>query len=156
MSPKAYTTYQSYALEQLGRVRPVSAKRMFGGVGVYADALFFALMDDDGLWFKVDDSNRADFEARGMAPFLPFGEAGPIMQYWRVPEEVLEDPALLRAWMDKAIAVARGARTGRSSRSGVKTASARASAKQSTRSAAKPTTARKAAAPRSPRKRPSR
>jgi DNA transformation protein len=113
VSPKAFTSYQSYALEQLARVRPITSKRMFGGLGVYADALFFALMDDDGLWFKVDDSNRADFEARGMSPFLPFGDGGPIMQYWRVPEDVLEDPAVLREWVDKAIAVARGARKGR-------------------------------------------
>jgi DNA transformation protein and related proteins len=138
VAPRPFTTYQSYALEQLARVQPVTSKRMFGGLGVYADALFFALMDDDGLWFKVDDSNRADFEARGMSPFRPFGEGGPIMHYWRVPEDVLEDPAALREWVDKAIAVARGARKGR----------ARPQRPESTakKSPAKPT-------PRTPRKR---
>lgn len=110
MSPKPFTTYQHYALEQLARVRPVTSKRMFGGVGVYAEALFFALMDDDGLWFKVDDSTRAAFEARGMPAFRPFGDDGPSMAYYRVPEEVLEDPAELRSWVDAAMEVARQAR----------------------------------------------
>ncbi len=110
MSPKPFTSYQSYALEQLGRVRAVTTRRMFGGVGIYAEARFFALMDDDGLWFKVDDSNRPDFEARGMSPFLPFGDDGPAMQYYRVPEDVLEDPDDLRHWVDRAVAVADSAR----------------------------------------------
>ena len=46
---------------------------MFGGVGIYAKEAFFALVDDDVLYLKVDDSNRGDFEARGMSPFQPFG-----------------------------------------------------------------------------------
>lgn len=116
MSPKPFTTYQAYALEQVARVRAVTTRRMFGGVGIYADALFFALMDDDGLWFKVDDSNRSAFESRGMGAFLPFGDDGPAMQYYRVPEEVLEDPAALREWVDAAMAVARAAAKGKRKR----------------------------------------
>ena len=42
---------------------------MFGGVGIYAGDLFFALIDDDTLYFKVDDSNRSDFEKRDMGLF---------------------------------------------------------------------------------------
>jgi DNA transformation protein and related proteins len=116
VSPKPFTTYQAFALEQMARVRAVTTKRMFGGVGIYADALFFALMDDDGLWFKVDDSNRGAFEARGMGPFTPFGDDGPSMQYYRVPEDVLEDPDALRTWVDGAMAVARSAAKGRRKR----------------------------------------
>jgi DNA transformation protein and related proteins len=63
-------------------------------------------MDDDAVWLKVDDSNRADFEARGMGPFFPFGDRGPVMHYWQLPEDVLEDVEQLRRWCDKAIAIA--------------------------------------------------
>jgi TfoX-like protein len=35
----------------------------------YARDVFFALIFDDTLYFKVDDSTRPEFEARGMAPF---------------------------------------------------------------------------------------
>lgn len=36
---------------------------MFGGVGLYAGELFFALIDDDILYLKADDATPAAFEA---------------------------------------------------------------------------------------------
>jgi len=54
----------------------------------------------------VDDSNRPDFVAAGMGPFLPFGDPDRPMQYYELPEDVLEDRDELAAWMAKAIAVA--------------------------------------------------
>lgn len=80
---------------------------MFGGVGIYAGDLFFALIDDDTLYFKVDDSNRSDFEERDMGPFRPFGESGEVMQYYAVPPDLLEDVDALRSWVDKSLFVAR-------------------------------------------------
>ena len=100
-------SYRAFVIEQLNRVMPVTAKKMFGGVGVYADGFFFALMDDDTLYFKVNDSNRADFEAAGMGPFKPFGDDSHVMQYYEVPGDLLEDVDALRIWMEKAVAVAR-------------------------------------------------
>lgn len=100
--------YQIFVLEQLGRIAPVSARRMFGGVGIYADGLFFALIDDDILRFKTDETSRADYEAEGMEPFRPFGDDR-TMQYYEVPSELLEDPDRLRPWMEKALGVARRA-----------------------------------------------
>jgi DNA transformation protein len=101
-------SYRTFVLEQLGRVAPgIRARSMFGGVGIYSDALFFALMDDDTLFFKVDDTNRPDFEAAGMGPFRPFGPDGEVMQYYQVPEELLEDVETLELWVGKAVEVAR-------------------------------------------------
>ena len=82
---------------------------MFGGVGIYAGDLFFALLDDDTLYFKVDDATRPQFENRGMAPFRPDGEGGEVMQYYEVPADLLEDPEELGPWVEAAIAVARRA-----------------------------------------------
>lgn len=79
---------------------------MFGGVGIYSSDLFFALIADDTLYFKVDESNRDDFEARRMEPFRPFGDTGGTMQYYQLPEDVLEDPEALRVWAEKALTVA--------------------------------------------------
>ena len=62
---------------------------MFGGVGIYAAELFFALLDDDTLYFKVDDVTRPQFESRGMTPFRPYGEEGEVMGYYEVPAHVL-------------------------------------------------------------------
>jgi DNA transformation protein len=100
-------SFRTFIVDQLGRVIPrIRARSMFGGVGIYAGDLFFALIDDDTLYFKVDDSNRADFEAREMGPFRPYGDEGEIMQYYELPADLLEDLEVLRPWAEKAIAVA--------------------------------------------------
>jgi DNA transformation protein len=98
--------YRDFVVEQLGRVSPVTARSMFGGVGLYVRGLFFALIAEDRLYFKVDDSNRPDFERLGREPFRPFGEEK-AMGYYEVPADVLEDCERLEEWMMKAIEVAR-------------------------------------------------
>jgi len=80
--------YQAFVLEQLGRVTRPSARRMFGGVGVYADDLFIAVIADDVLYFKVDETNRPDFEKAGCEPFRPYDDER-TMSYYEVPIEVL-------------------------------------------------------------------
>jgi DNA transformation protein len=105
-------SFRTFAIEQLNRVRTdIRDRSMFGGVGIYAGDLFFALIADDTLYFKVDDSNRPAFEERGLRPFRPYGESGEVMQYYEVPEDLLEDPEALRAWTEQAIAVALRKRT---------------------------------------------
>jgi DNA transformation protein and related proteins len=100
-------SFQTFVVDQLSRVVPqVRARRMFGGVGIYSDEVFFALIADDILYFKVDESDRADFEARQMGPFQPYGSGGEVMQYYQVPDELLEDVEALRPWAEKALAVA--------------------------------------------------
>jgi DNA transformation protein len=99
--------YRDYVLEQLGRPGRIIWRRMFGGIGLYCNGLFFAVMDNDTVYFKVDDSNRPDFEERGAGPFMPFGEGTQAMQYYEVPADVLEDRETLEKWTDRAVAVAR-------------------------------------------------
>ena len=105
-------TYRAFILEQLGRVlAEVRARSMFGGVGVYSEDYFFALMDNDTLYFKVDDETRPDFDAIGMGPFRPFGDGGEVMQYYEVSAELIEDLDGLREWAVRAVAVARRAKS---------------------------------------------
>jgi DNA transformation protein and related proteins len=89
---------------------------MFGGVGIYAGEVFFALIAGDTLYFKVDDSNRPAFEERGLGPFRPYGDSGEVMQYYEIPGDLLEDPEALRPWAEQAIAVAIRKRTKMSGR----------------------------------------
>lgn len=104
--------YREFVLESLGRVAPaVTARSMFGGVGVYSAGLFFALIAGETLYLKVDDTNRGDFEAIGMGPFNPFGDEKHVMQYYELPADYLEDADTLRPWVGKAIDVARRARS---------------------------------------------
>jgi DNA transformation protein len=103
--------YRAFVLDQLRLALPgIRARSMFGGVGIYAGESFFALIADDTLYFKVDEATRPDFVGRGMGPFRPYGETGEVMQYYQVPEDLLEQPDVLRSWANAAIAVARRAK----------------------------------------------
>jgi DNA transformation protein and related proteins len=109
--------FLAYVLEQLQSLGQVTSRRMFGGVGLYADGLFFALLDDDTLYFKVDDSNRADYQQRGSTPFVPFPDRSEVsMSYFNIPAEVLDDAEDLQHWARKSVAVALTA-AGRKSKS---------------------------------------
>jgi DNA transformation protein len=63
--------FQDYVIDQLSTVGSILSKRMFGGVGLYADGIFFALIANDILYQKVDDTNRQDYESAGMDAFRP-------------------------------------------------------------------------------------
>jgi len=103
--------FHVFVVEQLEQVRaPVTAKRMFGGMGLYCGGLFFALLADDTLYLKVDDVNRPDFEALGLTPFDPFQDGVRLMQYYPMPADVLEDSEALAPWMEGALAAAARAR----------------------------------------------
>jgi DNA transformation protein len=97
--------------EVIGRLAPIGARgrSMFGGFGVYVDDVMMALVADDVVYFKTDDSNRADYEDRGSAPFMYSGKRGqPIaMSYHEVPDEVFDDVDDLILWAEKALAVAK-------------------------------------------------
>lgn len=99
--------YRAYVLEQLARLGHVTGKSMFGGVGLYLDGVFFALIASDVLYFKVDDRTRRVYEAAGMSAFKPYPTRSATMNYYEVPVEVLEDEDRLWAWGLQAMEVAR-------------------------------------------------
>jgi DNA transformation protein len=95
--------YLAYILDLLSPIHPITSRKMFGGAGIFIEEGMFALITADDLFhFKVDDSNRADYEAAEMPRF---GR----MPYYQVPEEVLENEDELRVWMEKAMEVTRQA-----------------------------------------------
>jgi DNA transformation protein len=109
--------YRDFVLEQLAAAGRVAPRVMFGGVGLYLDGLFFALIDDDTLYFKADDASRKRYEAAGSRPFCPDpSRPDQAMGYWQVPAEVLEDPESLAAWAREAVGVALAKRGKRSAR----------------------------------------
>jgi DNA transformation protein and related proteins len=101
--------YSAFILDLLGAVRPVVARRMFGGVGYYADGVFFALLFEDALYFRVDAQSEPRYIEEGMTPFRPRGpRAGP-MHYYTVPARLFDDEEALREWMAAALAAAQAA-----------------------------------------------
>jgi DNA transformation protein and related proteins len=108
--------FVSYVVESLRPLGPVSARRMFGGHGIYLHGVMFALIADEQLYLKVDDGNRAAYEAAGLAPFTYSGKGKPIrMSYHEAPSAGFDDPDVLCAWARDAYAAAlRAKKAGRS------------------------------------------
>lgn len=99
--------FLEYVLEQLAGAGRVTPRRMFGAVGLYGDGVFFGVIGDDTLYFKVDDSTRADYESRGMKPFCPYPDKPEVSNsYYTVPADVLDDAEDLVTWARRSIAVA--------------------------------------------------
>lgn len=111
------TPYLEHVRERLEASGPLVARRMFGGWGLYRAGLFFALIAEDRLYFKVDDESRGDFERAGAEPFRPFGDERVSKSYFEVPEAVLGDSRRLAEWSKRALAAAeRASAAKRSSR----------------------------------------
>jgi DNA transformation protein len=110
--------FLQYVLGQVSALGGLATRRMFGALGLYCDGAFFGLIADDVLYFKVGESNRADYEARGMPRFRPFPDRSPAsMGYYEVPADVLEDQDECVQWAQRSAMVAQSARKGRPNRS---------------------------------------
>jgi DNA transformation protein len=83
-----------------------TAKRMFGGQGIYADGAMFAIAHGDALYLKVDEESRAEFEQLGSGPFRP-NEKQTIRSFYELPDEIASDDVELAAWAHRAIDAAR-------------------------------------------------
>jgi DNA transformation protein len=103
--------FRLFVLEQLRGVTSVTSKKMFGGVGIYAGDVFFALIDDDVVYFKANDSNRDDFIKAGSKAFQPYGDGSYSMSYYELPPDVLEDEDELRAWVKRSVEAAKAKKT---------------------------------------------
>jgi DNA transformation protein len=103
-----------YVLEQLDDLGQVRSRRMFGALGLYCDGAFFGLVSSDVLYFRVGDSNRGDYEARGMSRFRPYPDRPHLsMNYYEVPAEVLEDAEECILWARRSVDIARSSPKGR-------------------------------------------
>ncbi len=98
-------SFLTFVLEQLSGVRRVTHRRMFGGVGLYSDEVFFAVIDNDTIFFKVNDETRPRYEKRRMPPFAPIPGKPPMRGYYQVPPGVLEDADELAVWAREAVGV---------------------------------------------------
>ncbi|MDP3568953.1 TfoX/Sxy family protein [Sediminibacterium sp.] len=88
----------------------VSVKRMFGGHGLYADGLFFAIEAGGEIYLKADRQSAARFQEAGSRPFVYQGKDRPItVSYWSLPDQALEDADELVRWATFAVDAARRA-----------------------------------------------
>jgi TfoX/Sxy family transcriptional regulator of competence genes/predicted nucleotidyltransferase len=97
-----YTEYIIALLEPLGHIK---ARKMFGGFGIYQGDIFFALIANDTLYFKVDDNSRPLYESYSSKPFFYEGKDGKrvTMSYWEVPVDIFENSPKLAQWVEQAV-----------------------------------------------------
>jgi DNA transformation protein len=110
-SMRVSSGFREYVLDQLAAVPGLRDRSMFGGIGLYADDLFFGILASDVLYFKVDDSNRQEYEQAGSRPFKPYADRAMTMPYYAVPIEIVDDGATLVKWAKRAVGVAAASNT---------------------------------------------
>jgi DNA transformation protein len=93
--------FRSFVIDQLEELGEVTARSMFGGVGLYHRGVFFGLIARDTLYLKVGDANRADFERAKMKPFKPYPDRAASTKYYAVPIAVVESAPELASWARK-------------------------------------------------------
>ena len=103
----AEDSFKEFVLDQLAALPEVAARAMFGAHGLYQGENFFAILDEGRLFFKTNETSRADYLARGMKPFTYRAQGKRLtMNYHEVPPEILENAPALVAWARQAIGIA--------------------------------------------------
>ncbi len=79
--------------ELFSSYRNVSVRRMFGGHGVFADGLMFALESDGELYLKADELTIPKLAAENSEPFVYKAKSREIaLSYWKLPERLYDEP----------------------------------------------------------------
>lgn len=99
MNQNSYVEYIKDILYPFGSIR---VKAMFGGYGIYCNEIFFAIIVQNELYFKGDKGEVSEFyKSEGSEPFIyDAGDKKVTMNYWKVPEDLLEDNESLSKWFN--------------------------------------------------------
>lgn len=108
----ASSDYTNYILDLLLPLGNIKARKMFGGFGIYKNGIFFALVANNILYFKVDDENKTNYAQYGSKPFSYINKNNKLvsMSYWEVPIDILENRDKLEEWVDNAVQAAKRAK----------------------------------------------
>ncbi len=99
-----HSQFVSSILDLCAPLGAVTAKRMFGGYGLFLEGKMFALVSrDEELFLKADEVNKAAFVERGSTSF---GR----MPYYSAPEEALDGWDGMAPWAEGAVEASRRAK----------------------------------------------
>lgn len=97
----------SYVAEQLAFLGRVSSRSIFGGIGVFIDDRLLAIVMGEVMYLHTDKLNLDDYLSRGMPQFKPYPNAFDLTtDHHQVPQEIVDDPQLLKEWGQRALAAA--------------------------------------------------
>ena len=99
--------YIDYLREVFADFGPVTARRMFGGYGLYHEGLMFGLVAQEALYLKSDAENVHFFAAEGLEKFS-YEKQGKrySIAYYQAPDTVYDDPEDAALWARRAYAAA--------------------------------------------------
>ena len=114
----ARNEFVDYVVELMAGWAPVTARKMFGGYGLYREGLMFALIAGDQLYFKTDACNEPQFEQAGSHPFVYISQTRTVqMSYWSAPDTSLEYAAETIDWCQSAYGAALRAQAAKAAKS---------------------------------------
>lgn len=104
--------------EMLTPLGHITTRRMFSGAAIYAEGQVLALVLDDVLHLKSDETTAATFAAEGCDPFSYDTKEGRrvLTSYRRAPDRLLDEPDELVAWAQRALGVSRRAAAAKSAK----------------------------------------
>jgi DNA transformation protein and related proteins len=99
---------ESHIVDLFAAFGPVVVRRMFGGGGIYADGLMFAIVTGGMIYLKADAQTIPAFEKEGLKPFTyaPKGRKQISFSYWRMPDRLYDDADELACWAREAVMAA--------------------------------------------------
>ena len=92
-----------YVLDQLSGWGNVHVNRMFGGVALYQDDLAFAMIANDIVYLKVDDTNKEKFIAADSTPLKPFKNKATVLSFYSIPADILENTDEFIKWAKESL-----------------------------------------------------
>jgi DNA transformation protein and related proteins len=111
--------FEHYVVEDvLGEIPYITSRTMFSGYGIYQRGVIFALIAEGELYFKVDEKTKGEYKERGSRPLscdMPGGKK-PMLSYWLLPEEVMENREEVARWVADAVATSKRAKRAKKSR----------------------------------------
>jgi len=106
----AFKQFLEELYEPLGGV---TVRSMFGGLGVFKQAVMFGLVFDDVLYLRADEATAGRYADERSPQFIYKGMKGRevTMPYYRLPDRLYDDADEFIAWSNAAFAAAMTAAT---------------------------------------------
>ncbi len=107
MTTNSNSEFVDYLLDRFAPTAPCTARRMFGGWGIFREGLMVAIVADGELYLKADAHNRDTYESAGFQPFRYLRSGKPAqLGFYCLTADVIESDEQLASWLDHAWAAA--------------------------------------------------
>jgi len=111
---KKHSEFIDFLNEVFEEFGPIETRKMFGGYGIYHDGIMFALVAENTLYLKADESTKNLFESKDLPQFeYPRKDKMIKMSYYLAPDEIFDDREEAAIWASHAYEVALNSQSGK-------------------------------------------